>query len=73
MKPLNAFLGEQFLGKWVDGAGTTELVSEQVRWVAFGISVEIQTDDVSHHPPATAFNVWNEEHGIRVSNYDHLY
>jgi hypothetical protein len=33
MKPLNAFLGEQFLGKWVDEAGTTELVSEQVRWV----------------------------------------
>jgi hypothetical protein len=32
MKPLNAFLGEQFLGKWVDEAGTTELVSEQVRW-----------------------------------------
>jgi hypothetical protein len=31
MKPLNAFLGEQFLGKWVDEAGTTELVSEQVR------------------------------------------
>ena len=30
-KPLNPFLGELFLGKWVDAAGTTELVSEQVR------------------------------------------
>ena len=32
-KPLNPFLGELFLGKWVDAAGTTELVSEQVRFV----------------------------------------
>jgi len=32
-KPLNPFLGELFLGKWVDAAGTTELVSEQVRYV----------------------------------------
>jgi hypothetical protein len=30
-KPLNPFLGELFLGKWVDASGTTELVSEQVR------------------------------------------
>ena len=30
-KPLNPFLGELFLGKWEDQAGTTELVSEQVR------------------------------------------
>lgn len=31
-KPLNPFLGEVFLGKWEDVAGTTHLVSEQVRW-----------------------------------------
>ena len=30
-KPLNPFLGELFLGKWQDEAGTTELISEQVR------------------------------------------
>lgn len=30
-KPLNPFLGELFLGKWEDEAGTTELISEQVR------------------------------------------
>ena len=30
-KPLNPFLGELFLGKWEDEAGTTQLVSEQVR------------------------------------------
>jgi hypothetical protein len=33
-KPLNPFLGELFLGKWEDEAGTTELVSEQVRFVS---------------------------------------
>ena len=33
-KPLNPFLGELFLGKWVDGEGVTELVSEQVRFVS---------------------------------------
>jgi oxysterol-binding protein-related protein 9/10/11 len=30
-KPLNPFLGELFLGHWEDDAGTTELVSEQVK------------------------------------------
>lgn len=30
-KPLNPFLGELFLGRWEDDAGTTELISEQVR------------------------------------------
>lgn len=30
-KPLNPFLGELFLAKWEDDAGTTQLVSEQVR------------------------------------------
>ena len=32
-KPLNPFLGELFFGKWKDDAGTTQLVSEQVRYV----------------------------------------
>ena len=30
-KPLNPFLGELFLGRWEDDAGSTQLVSEQVR------------------------------------------
>ena len=50
MKPLNPFLGEIFLGKWQDDAGTTHLVTEQV----------------SHHPPATAFKIWNDTHGVKV-------
>ena len=29
---MNPFLGELFLGKWEDDAGTTHLVSEQVRY-----------------------------------------
>ena len=49
-KPLNPFLGELFLGKWEDESGTTHLVSEQV----------------SHHPPATAYCIWNDEHNIQV-------
>ncbi|KAI0006319.1 Oxysterol-binding protein [Xylariaceae sp. FL0662B] len=53
MKPLNPFLGEIFLGKWVDNAGTTQLVSEQV----------------SHHPPATAFKIWNQAHGVKLEGH----
>ncbi|KAH6636762.1 hypothetical protein F5144DRAFT_193944 [Chaetomium tenue] len=53
-KPLNPFLGELFLGKWEDSAGTTELVSEQV----------------SHHPPATAYNITNLPSGVRLEGYN---
>ncbi|KAI1328922.1 Oxysterol-binding protein [Xylariaceae sp. FL0255] len=57
MKPLNPFLGEIFLGQWVDrdsdgSIGITELVSEQV----------------SHHPPATACRIWNEKHGVEFDS-----
>jgi oxysterol-binding protein-related protein 9/10/11 len=51
MKPLNPFLGEIFKGEWRDEVGKTKMVAEQA----------------SHHPPITAFNMWNEEHGIRVT------
>jgi hypothetical protein len=50
LKPLNPFLGEVFVGKWCDDAGETKLVAEQV----------------SHHPPVTSFNCWNDSHGVRV-------
>ncbi|KAI9775633.1 MAG: Oxysterol binding protein [Candelina submexicana] len=53
-KPLNPFLGEIFLGKWEDEAGTTQLVSEQV----------------SHHPPVTAYCIWNDRHGVRLQGYN---
>ena len=53
-KPLNPFLGELFLGQWEDQAGTTKLVSEQV----------------SHHPPVTAYCIWNQEHGVQLQGYN---
>lgn len=54
-KPLNAFLGELFIGQWDDEEnGTTYLVSEQV----------------SHHPPITACRVWNPKHGVVAEGYN---
>ncbi|KAL6863646.1 hypothetical protein J3F83DRAFT_199021 [Trichoderma novae-zelandiae] len=53
-KPLNPFLGELFLGSWTDEAGITTLVSEQV----------------SHHPPATAYCVRNDKTGIQLEGYN---
>ncbi|UKZ57394.1 hypothetical protein TrVGV298_011249 [Trichoderma virens] len=53
-KPLNPFLGELFLGSWNDEAGKTTLISEQV----------------SHHPPATAYCVRNEKTGIQLEGYN---
>ncbi|KZM25891.1 uncharacterized protein EKO05_0009176 [Ascochyta rabiei] len=53
-KPLNAFLGELFMGRWVDEElGETRLVSEQV----------------SHHPPITACYIWNDKHGVRAEGF----
>ncbi|GES58552.1 oxysterol binding protein [Aspergillus terreus] len=55
-KPLNPFLGELFLGKWEADAdvGETTLISEQV----------------SHHPPATAYAIRNEKHGVELQGYN---
>ena len=55
-KPLNPFLGETFLGSWKDPTGETGdtvLISEQV----------------SHHPPVTAYSIFNEKHKIRLEGY----
>ncbi|KAJ5808291.1 hypothetical protein N7474_009560 [Penicillium riverlandense] len=55
-KPLNPFLGELFIGKWDGGedVGETSLISEQV----------------SHHPPATAYAIRNEKHGVELQGYN---
>ncbi|KAI9663385.1 MAG: Oxysterol binding protein [Alyxoria varia] len=53
-KPLNPFLGEVFLGKWEDETGETQLISEQV----------------SHHPPVTAYCIRNKSHGVRLQGYN---
>jgi hypothetical protein len=53
-KPLNPILGELFLGHWEDEEnGRTELVVEQV----------------SHHPPITAYRIRNEKHRITMEGY----
>lgn len=53
-KPLNAFLGELFLGTFQGNDGSeTQLISEQV----------------SHHPPVTACVMYNKQHGISSSGY----
>ena len=54
-KPLNAFLGELFLGHWEDEKlGNTYLVSEQI----------------SHHPPITACRVWNPKMGVIAEGFN---
>ena len=52
-KPLNPVLGELFYGHWPDrgGRGRTELVVEQV----------------SHHPPITAYYISNKEKGLAAA------
>lgn len=53
-KPLNAFLGELFLGSWKDEElGETRLLSEQV----------------SHRPPITACYLWNDKYGVRAEGF----
>lgn len=54
-KPLNPILGELFLGKWSDkdGSGETELVAEQV----------------SHHPPVTAYSLHNAKAGVKLEGH----
>jgi hypothetical protein len=52
-KPLNAFLGEIFVGEIGDKGDETRLVSEQV----------------SHHPPVTACYLWNAKHGVRAEGF----
>ncbi|GAV30244.1 hypothetical protein PMKS-003754 [Pichia membranifaciens] len=58
-KPLNPFLGEIFVGKWEDTSkeqklGETILVSEQV----------------SHHPPITAYAVENKKNNTILEGYN---
>lgn len=58
-KPLNPFLGEVFVGKWEDQlpeklVGETELLSEQV----------------SHHPPVTAYAIINKKNNVLLQGYN---
>lgn len=58
-KPLNPFLGEVFVGKWEDKSeegklGETVLLSEQV----------------SHHPPVTAYTIFNDKNNVSLQGYN---
>lgn len=55
-KPLNPFLGELFLGTWKDDGevGDTTLIAEQV----------------SHHPPVTAYSIFNDRHQVYLEGYN---
>ncbi|KAH9477070.1 Protein KES1 [Psilocybe cubensis] len=55
-KPLNPVLGEVFYGVWPDknGRGRTELLVEQV----------------SHHPPITAYVIENKSKGLRLVGHN---
>ncbi|KAF5389102.1 hypothetical protein D9757_004918 [Collybiopsis confluens] len=55
-KPLNPVLGELFYGKWPDinGRGETELLVEQV----------------SHHPPITAYAIENKSKGVKLVGHN---
>lgn len=60
-KPLNPFLGEVFVGEWDDlsaskNIGETVLLSEQV----------------SHHPPVTAYSIFNEKNNTYLSGYNEI-
>lgn len=56
-KPLNPFLGELFVGHFPSPnpeVGDTQLFSEQV----------------SHHPPVTAYAIRNDKHGMLLQGYN---
>jgi len=55
-KPLNPVLGEVFYGTWPDtkGRGVTQLLVEQV----------------SHHPPITAYVIENKSKGLRLVGHN---
>lgn len=55
-KPLNPFLGEVFVGKWNDEVGETTLLSEQV----------------SHHPPVTAYAIDNQDNDVHLQGYNQV-
>ncbi|KAK1822530.1 hypothetical protein LTR12_003093 [Friedmanniomyces endolithicus] len=62
-KPLNAFLGELFLGSCSSSSGEVGGVE------AADDECHLVSEQVSHHPPVTACYLWNEKHGVRAEGY----
>lgn len=55
-KPLNPFLGELFLAKWGPAGSSEEL--------------ELVSEQVSHHPPVTAYAIWDKERRVKLQGYN---
>ncbi|KAJ1719887.1 hypothetical protein LPJ53_005422 [Coemansia erecta] len=88
LKPFNSVLGEQFFCRWnvngdaegegtVSSGSTTVSISEGSTTNNGGSSedavvVEYITEQVSHHPPVSAFIYRCKERGIEAAGYDHI-
>ncbi|KAK6457118.1 uncharacterized protein RJT20DRAFT_94187 [Scheffersomyces xylosifermentans] len=59
-KPLNPFLGEVFLGKWEDPEGAEGKIGETI----------LLSEQVSHHPPVTAYGIHNAKNGVTLQGYN---
>ncbi|ABN66008.2 Oxysterol-binding protein [Scheffersomyces stipitis CBS 6054] len=59
-KPLNPFLGEVFVGKWEDTETTDGSLGETI----------LLSEQVSHHPPVTAYAVHNAKNSVVLQGYN---
>lgn len=59
-KPLNPFLGELFVGKWENKDNED-----------FGESV-LLSEQVFHHPPKTAYTLFNDKNDVRFEGYNQV-
>lgn len=59
-KPLNPFLGELFVGKW-----------ENKNHPEFGETV-LLSEQVSHHPPITAYSIFNDKNDVKLQGYNQI-
>lgn len=59
-KPLNPFLGELFVGKW-----------ESKTYPHFGETI-LLSEQVSHHPPMSAYSIYNEKNNVKIEGYNNI-
>src|SRR5262245_38302379 len=73
LKPYNSILGEQFLCKW-----TVEPHEDRVNGTAMQhdayqtCMVKAVAEQISHHPPVSAFYYMCDEKGITACGLDHI-
>ncbi|KAJ1960228.1 hypothetical protein GGI12_003918 [Dipsacomyces acuminosporus] len=84
VKPFNSILGEQFFCHWMvdasDGSTHEPATSSSATAVSVGsddtgtrkLRVEYITEQVSHHPPVSAFIYRCKERGIEAAGMDHI-